>query len=125
MNPFLIYIWGRVDDWQNIFGWANITSIIVAAIATFTLSTIPISEWDEAIRKNIIKTRNISFFLTCIFFPIKIIMPDSKTVATMIILPSVIESKIVKEDLPDIYNMALDNLKMQFNQKGKAEKNEK
>ena len=41
-------------------------------------------------------------------------IPNSKVLATMIILPEIANSEVIKKDLPEIYNLAVEKLKTEL-----------
>lgn len=59
--------------------------------------------------------------MACWLFPVSFLLivlanlvPTSKTVAMMVIIPEIAHSKVVQQDLPDIYNAAVKALKDQL-----------
>jgi hypothetical protein len=45
------------------------------------------------------------------------LLPSSNTIAMMVIIPKIAESKVLQQDLPDIYNAAVQALKDQLQKK--------
>ena len=43
--------------------------------------------------------------------------PSSKTIAMMVVIPKIVDSKVVQQDLPEIYDLALKALKEQLTPK--------
>lgn len=56
----------------------------------------------------------IAFILVLIFSLSRSLAPSSNTVAMMVIIPRIAESKVLQQDLPDIYNAAISALKKQL-----------
>lgn len=46
-----------------------------------------------------------------------VLMPRSKTVAMMVVIPAIAHSKVIQTDLPEIYDMAIHALKAQLSDK--------
>ena len=64
--------------------------------------------------------RLLKFFIAPLFAATLIVhmmLPSSKTVAMMVVVPAISQSKAIQQDLPDIYNMAIDALKAQLTPK--------
>ena len=55
-----------------------------------------------------------SLLLASVFFFANTFVPSSKTIAMMVIIPEIAHSKVVQQDLPDIYNAAVKALKDQL-----------
>lgn len=122
MNPLLIYIWGQVD---NIHGFCKVMTVL--SIVGFILLTIGliIATADSADGKIISALRNFRrVFIISLFcvLPFSLFLPSSKTIALMVVLPAIEQSKVIQQDLPDIYNLAVEQLKVKL--KETAEKAE-
>lgn len=46
-----------------------------------------------------------------------VLMPSSKTIAMMVIIPKLAESKALQQDIPELYDLALKSLKEQITPK--------
>ncbi len=112
ISPWLIYLWGQVDTWLSVFGFlAGICSIIglAGSIVTrlFADSDFPNRNEAGCIRK---------IFLGILIFGIfsigvRLLVPNSKTIATMVVLPAIVNSQPIQKDLPEIYDIAIKALK--------------
>lgn len=60
--------------------------------------------------------------VSILFLLIGGLMPDGKTIALMYVAPKLAESDIIKRDVPEVYQMALEKLKEQLAPKSKEEK---
>lgn len=122
ITPFQIYLWQQLDSLISTCGsvviWMTIISVIGAAILAAMrcdgeLSDIALS-----------KSAKVYKFFVCPFLFITLVLyaflPTSKTVAMMIAIPAIIDSKPIQKDLPDVYNMALEALKNQINTKNET-----
>ena len=103
MNPLLIYIWGQADSIRPALGIIAVITLIIATIATICF-------YVETGRFSSKLTIFIGLFIfTCGFC--SVFMPSSKTIGYMIVIPEIIKSKAVQQDLPEIYNLAVEKLK--------------
>lgn len=103
LTPFNIYIWQQADSVGNFL-------TILLTLTSFLFLWFVVAAWEnnnESETKLYFKRLCASLFglflSTC--------LPSSKTIAMMYVVPSVAESKIIQEDAPEIYNMAVESLK--------------
>lgn len=109
ISPLTIYLWQLAD--KLIAASAALT--VAAGIAAFfaaIFSTYP-DENLAAFAKSKIKVAVVSFVT---LFAVGTLLPSSKTIAMMVVIPEIAHSKIVQQDLPDIYNAAVKALKDQL-----------
>lgn len=134
MNTFTIYIWGILDN-------VKCTCIVLVGIAA-ALTIIPTiifvggsgkepyettAAYEER-RKRKAKMLKFPKFPK-IFMPIGFILlivqaliPSSGTFAAMTIIPEIANSDVIKKDLPDLYQAAMDKLKESLGTEKKVEK---
>lgn len=67
------------------------------------------------------KMRFYSLLGLIIFGFLWTLTPNTKTLAAMYVVPSIVNSKAIQQDVPEIYNLAIEKLKETINTK-KAEK---
>ena len=79
-----------------------------ACLALFI--TCPIDEARE-VAKKAIKPSVILFMVISV---LNVFIPSSSTIAMMVVIPEIAHSKVVQQDLPDIYNAAVEALKNQL-----------
>lgn len=114
ITPFTIYIWQEADSLCRSAGFLSFCICAVAAIFTLAVCLIPSHEWEDASRS---KARHLALIAWLIGVPIAsfaIFMPSSKTIAMMAVIPELAHSKVIQQDLPDIYEAALKALKSQL-----------
>lgn len=46
-----------------------------------------------------------------------LLTPSSKTIAMMIVIPAIADSKVIQQDVPDLYNAAVEAIKDQLKKK--------
>ena len=109
ITPLTIYLWQLADRLGNFFvATALVTAFIAAGSLLF--SSCPIDDLAERAKK-IIKPATC---LSTIFAVLAAFCPSSSTIAMMIVIPEIAHSKVVQQDLPDIYNAAVEALKNQL-----------
>lgn len=83
--------------------------LVVLIISAIVVGDKIIEDWKS------VQLRVKAFFgasILLIFF--SVLIPTSKTIAMMVIIPEIAHSKVVQQDLPDIYNAAVKSLKDQL-----------
>ena len=123
ITPFQIYLWQQLDTIHSQLFSLHLPIILLSLLGVFALAMFHDVDWassdtKSAIRKKVWNTYKFFVFPYLIITQlISIFLPTSKTVAMMIAIPAIIDSKPVQKDLPDVYNMALEALKNQINSK--------
>jgi len=118
ITPFTIYIWQLADDFRWTF---NIIYILFWIASFFTLTIYLTTREDKDIKLDAILYRCFRWFipLTIIGMVISIMIPKSNTVAMMIVIPRIAESKVIQQELPELYNIAIEALKSSLKQQTK------
>jgi|LakMenEpi03Aug12_release.lakeMendotaPanAssembly.Ray.scaffolds.fasta_scaffold742361_1 subtilase family serine protease len=111
ITPLTIYLWQLTDK----FGSAVIVFSVacaIFAIVSYVASTYP--DLDDEDRPKIRKSgfRCMIVAVTTLLF--SAFIPSSNTVAMMVVIPEIAKSKMMQQDLPDIYNAAVKALKDQL-----------
>lgn len=121
ISPLTIYLWQLADGVSH-------TSCFLACIAGLFSAILFIAYFvarvcdtpdpeDAKDDPQLRMMRRIAYWLFPVFFLLVImanLVPTSKTVAMMVIIPEIAHSKVVQQDLPDIYNAAVKALKDQL-----------
>lgn len=111
ITPLTIYLWQLADQLKDFSKVVVIMLLISCAIVGFA-STYPEMESDTRhgmwrwCRKLLIAAASFGFTAT--------LLPSSSTIAMMVVVPEIAHSKVIQQDLPDIYNAAVDALKNQL-----------
>lgn len=119
MLTLLIYFYGIVD---RIISVASITAWItgiVGFIAYVIVRVIPAYKYDseydqekgEVEKKNYVTLVKKIIWVHVFTTIISVAVPSSKVVACMYVLPQIASSKVIQQDLPEIYDMAIKSLK--------------
>ena len=81
-----------------------------SGIVLFITAVAWLSDCDESAKRPFY----FSVFATFVFTILSVFTPSSKTLAMMVVIPEIAHSKVVQQDLPDIYNAAVEALKSQL-----------
>ncbi len=108
MNTTLaIYIWGLLDSFK--VGCQAISAISIFVVgACILVGAITAGEVNFFPHLQNHKKKLIFLFGIGL---LSIFIPSSKTFAAMIVVPLIIESKMVQKDMPELYNAAVERLK--------------
>lgn len=96
-NTLLIYFWGQADLIRGLL-------LVAGALSFFGM----IVTADERPKNK------LPFWLMIIFTTLGGLFPSSNTIATMVILPEIVNSEVIQKDLPEIYKMAIEKLKAEL-----------
>ena len=120
ISPWLIYIWGIADRLASVLG-AMIPATLVLGVVAFAIRCACESESGVS-KATVLSLRRICATMF-VLLPISVIgyalMPSSKTIAIMVVVPAIIESDVIQKDLPEIYNLGVEALKEQLKEAAK------
>jgi hypothetical protein len=143
ISPFTIYLWQLCDDLKStISGFAPFLLVValafgVAAAVYFAIASTRAGEKRsypslnremdveaeeakfKAYSKFAGKWATVSGTVAAIFAILGALVPTSKTIAMMVVIPAIANSKVIQQDLPDIYNAAVEALKSSLKPAGK------
>lgn len=112
ISPWTIYLWQLADDLKNLLAVPSIAVGILSAIAL----GVAFLEDEKTVIKLAVKA------ILFIAFPLgfmSALIPSSRTIAMMVVIPRLTESKAVQTDLPELYDIAIKTLKDQFTKEKK------
>ena len=109
ISPLTIYLWQLADQLLSALGIATTISF-VTLVVLLIFSTCPCDSVSTTCKASIKK----SLLAVFVIGGFKVIVPSSNTIAMMIVIPEIAHSKVVQQDLPDIYNAAVKALKDQL-----------
>lgn len=138
ITPLTIYFWQLADrispcflTFSILFGIASIILMIIHACWCADLSDYKAKKknnserenyWDDDIAKHETLVKWTAKWK--LFLPVSIVLgflsalsPCSNTIAMMVVIPEIAKSKMMQQDLPDIYNAAVQALKDQLQKK--------
>ncbi len=109
----LIYFWGIADNVRHAIGFAAILSLIAIFAVTAWLLIADDLIPDET-RKALKKSITPLIVATVFFGTVSMLTPSSKTIAAIAIVPAILDSEVIRTDVPELYEAAkkalLDNL---------------
>ena len=102
ISPITIYLWQLADRlWPALF--------FLAAVFAFVGFLLLMAHYDEGYDT---KKPGFLFAATSVLLAgAAILVPTSNTIAMMVIFPRIAESKVLQQDVPDIYNAAVQAVK--------------
>jgi len=132
ISPLTIYLWQLADNVISALGPVSVFSALVALASAafwgcsyyeYATSAAKVAEgrdYKDEMTSSLgaCTLSRRSSYLTSIVFLLStagfIFTPRSNTIAMMVIIPEIARSKVVQQDLPDIYNAAVKALKDQL-----------
>jgi hypothetical protein len=124
ISPWLIYLWGIADELKFSLGFAAFALCIFGGVLFFItligqgMSDIhgsPEMSDGTAARIRGYVRRMLKFGIPA--FIVSCLIPSSKTIAIMVVLPAIVNSEPIQQDLPELYRIAVDALKEQLQPK--------
>lgn len=104
ISPFLIYLWQLADQAR---GFLMVITIIAGIAAGIGAMAFDLESWAKVV------TKRCGIAALC-FGIAAILIPSSKTIAMMVVIPRLASSKAIQTDIPDLYNLAVDTLKQKL-----------
>ena len=111
LSPFLVYLWAIADDIKLCF----FSIFCISAVALFFISMSYGIEYEDD--KNSLRTRAHIYIIkwlsliTIITMAVSVLVPSSKSIAIMVIVPAIVNSEPVQKDIPDLYKIGVEALK--------------
>ena len=118
MEWYHIYLWTRLDAIQMVFG---ITAIIIGVAVTIVAIIFGIQKMDGDEDAAKVAKRGLGklvLWFIIVTFP-ALLIPTSKDFAMMYVIPRIAKSEPIKKDLPELYDMAIGELKNMIKNKSK------
>lgn len=137
IDPLTIYLWQLADRLIGISvpimiisGIAFLIFLIISRVAAASIGKYkglkksrPETNWDDdlgqamAVQATTRSAWKWLLFVATIAGAAYTIIPESKTIAMMVVIPKIAESKVIQQDLPDLYEIAIKALKEQIGTK--------
>jgi len=110
MEWWQVYLWTRVEALYvvcNILAIGSTISFIVLKVFQI------VNEDMEDIRSANILGKNAKkcLFIMLVFCPIAMVVPSQSDFAMIYVLPKIANSSVIQQDVPEVYNLAIDQLK--------------
>ena len=105
MSPWLIYWWSQADVLRDMLGVSSLGVLVVigGVAAMMAGEGVEIPRWMRA--------ATVASALCGI---VSLLIPSSRTIALMYVLPRVAESDVIQRDMPELYGLAIDALKAEL-----------
>lgn len=103
ISPLTIYLWQLADQVSIPLFILTLLSLLMGVICTVVWKV----EKEEKCKWPGITGLMLFLFFMCL----KTLIPSSNTIAMMVVIPQIAESKMVQKDLPELYNAAVEALK--------------
>lgn len=118
ISPLLVYFWGQADKLSDVLQWMAGIPLFIGIVGSIVSRLVPDTEFPSIERaRSIRKMFLIPLIMGCCAWIAYAVLPSSKTVATMVILPVIVNSEPIQKDLPEIYDLAIKALKEQIGAK--------
>lgn len=98
-----LYLISIIDNVRTLLAIGGALGLIWAFIIAFFI----MAETEDEIPKQLLPCAYVALF--CMF--ISTFIPSSKSIAMIYIVPKVLESKVIAEDLPELYTLAKEAMK--------------
>lgn len=121
MNPFLIYLWGIADSLQATIYVLAVLSAVASLIA-FINRDCTFGSGAEEKKAALAKTCKKLVRLTALLWVFAPLIPSSGTIAAMVVIPAIVESEVIREDIPELYDAAMRTLKSKLGVSPEVEK---
>lgn len=120
ITPLTIYLWQLADNVKAAGALAcaliTIGAIIHLVWGGMTLDSCPNEEQTERARSALKIGRRLIIALAALL-SLSCLLPSSNTIAMMVVIPKIADSKVIQQDVPDLYNTAVEALKDQLKKK--------
>ena len=103
ITPLTIYIWQLADGLKNACGGL---SFLCAVLAVIVFAIACKEDWPRVA----LGAAGI-FACTIILAAMSVLLPSSKTIAMMYVIPKMADSEVIKKDVPEMYEMAKEALR--------------
>ena len=116
MTPLNIYLWQQADSFDLSLCMLALGCCLTGLV--FTAFSI-VAEGDFE-KSTLDRCRKIGLRAVAVFAvaaTLATLLPSSKTIALMYVLPEIANSKVMQQDVPELYDMAVKALKDQLSSK--------
>lgn len=116
MTPTLIYVWGIADNVRGCLSALLAVAAFAAAGSIMAHVACKSEDLENGARLAMVTfKRSITIGLPILVAWASV--PSSKTIAAMVIIPTIANSEVIKRDIPDIYEAAISKLKEELTTK--------
>ena len=125
ISPFYVYLWGQVESiasFMNGLGWIIfILALFIGFVTMLSSTDIAKQEGGEKMLSVLLSVTLGLVVVSGGVWGVEALIPNKKTMAAMFIVPAIVNSKPIQQDLPEIYNLAMQKLKEELSSVVKPE----
>jgi hypothetical protein len=114
MTTTMIYIWGIADNIGSAFTIIAIVGLVLAGVLLLISGVAKVESAEDETVTVLLAGFQKSLTAGLIALIVAALMPSSKTIAAMVVIPELANSDVIKRDLPDIYAAAIGKLKAEL-----------
>lgn len=105
MSPWLIYAFGQVDNVREVLGMLSLVGVIGCGAAHMVgyIEGQDVPRWIRGVAVGSVLAGLVA-----------LVLPSSRTIALMYVLPRVADSEVIQRDAPELYRLAVDALKSEL-----------
>lgn len=105
-----IYFWQLADELKDTCNLIGALLAVCVAVAAFICLFVYVEDINTG-KAPAKRALFLSSSLALVNLLLSTFLPSSSTVAMMVVVPEIAHSKVIQQDLPDIYNAAIESLK--------------
>lgn len=112
ISPFMIYLWSMADGIKDTIYSGAIPFFIISLVGFIITTIISIAGANDLKENTLAKLkqvwgvcRNVAIAALLVLFAQSLI-PSSKTIAMMAIIPAITNGSVVQKDIPELYDAA-------------------
>lgn len=115
IDPLTIYLWQLADRLLSFCNWLWWPCFLVSVLALVFWGV----SWDadaglEDVRPAVYRLWKWFVPPAVLLSLASVLIPSSNTIAMMVVIPKIADSKVIQADIPDLYNAAVEALKSSF-----------
>lgn len=114
ISPFLIYLWQIADSVKHGLGLFSIIGLF-AIVFLFMFADLSADEFGETCKRWAKRLPSICIPMGIV----AMLIPSSKAIAMMVVIPGIANSSVIQKDLPELYTYAVEALKSQLKEAAK------
>lgn len=116
IDSLTIYLWQLADSLRSTFqGFTSAAAI--PAVILFVASLMGYDLIEKDFLSSMRKWGRRLIIISAALGILQAMIPSSNTIAMMVVIPKIAESKVIQQDLPEMYDIAIKALKEQISPK--------
>lgn len=110
MNTWILYLYGQVDTVRVVLALLAGAALVTAVTYTCCAA----DERNSELKAILSRHKRGWFSVMTALAAVSALLPGSKTIAMMVVVPALVESKAIQQDLPELYELGVSALKSQL-----------